>query len=375
MTMDPHPETPERSRAYHRWQFRLSVLGFLVTAAYLALWLCTGASVALRDALAARATQWWIEVGAALIVLGVGHRLVTLPLSWLSGFWLPRRFGLLHQPLHLWLADVAKASAVAAVLGTGATLLVYALLRATPWWWLWGAGLFLVAYALLALVAPVLLVPLFYRLAPLPDGELRDRLLGVAARAGVPVVGIWVADHSRKSRTANAAVVGLGHTRRILLFDTLLSAFTPEEIETVVAHELGHQVHRDIPRGLLVQAALTLVTFWVAHHALIAGTGALGLSGPADPAALPLFGLVLTGVGLVALPIANGWSRHVERQADAFALRLTGDAASFIGAMRRLGTLNLAEMDPHPVKEFFLYSHPSIGRRVKTASALLRQPT
>jgi STE24 endopeptidase len=197
----------------------------------------------------------------------------------------------------------------------------------------------------------------------------------VAARAGVPVVGIWVADHSRKSRTANAAVVGLGRTRRILLFDSLLSAFTPEEIETVVAHELGHQVHRDIPRGLLVQAALTLVTFWVAHHALIAGTGALGLLGPADPAALPLFGLVLTGVGLVALPIANGWSRHVERQADAFALRLTGDAASFIGAMQRLGTLNLAETDPHPVKEFFLYSHPSIGRRVKTASALLRQPT
>ena len=368
-------EDPERSRAYHRWQFRLSALGFAVTVAYLIAWLATGGNIALRDAVGAFTPHWWLQVPLALLVLGIGHRLVTLPLSWVSGFLLPRRFGLLHQPFRLWLADVAKAGAIATLLGIVATLVVYALLRATAWWWLWGALLFLLGYALLALAAPTLLIPLFYRLTPLQDGDLRVRVLRIAARAGVPVLGVWVADQSRKSRTANAAVVGLGRTRRILLFDTLLSELAADEIETVLAHELGHQVHGDIGRGLLVQAALTLGTFWIADHALRLGTRALGLDGLADPAGLPLFGLALMTVGLFALPIANGWSRHVERQADDFALRLTGNAPAFIAAMERLGALNLAEAEPHPIKELLFYSHPSIRRRVRSASAFLHQST
>jgi len=368
-------DDPERSRAYHRRQFRLSALGFAVTVAYLIAWLATGGNIALRDALVALTPHWWLHVPLALLVLGIGHRLASLPLSWASGFLLPRRFGLLHQPFRLWLADVAKAGAIATLLGIVATLVVYALLRATAWWWLWGALLFLLGYALLALATPMLLIPLFYRLTPLQDGDLRARVLRVAARAGVPVLGVWVADQSRKSRTANAAVVGLGRTRRILLFDTLLSELAADEIETVLAHELGHQVHGDIGRGLLVQAALTLGTFWIADHALRFGTRALGLEGPADPAGLPLFGLVLMAVGLFALPIANGWSRYVERQADDFALRLTGNAPAFISAMERLGALNLAEAEPHPIKELLFYSHPSIRRRVRSASAFLRQPT
>jgi STE24 endopeptidase len=368
-------DDPERSRAYHRWQFRLSALGFAVTVAYLVAWLASGGNIALRDALVAYTPHWWLQVPLALLVLGIGHRLVTLPLSWVSGFLLPRRFVLLHQPFRLWLADVAKAGAIATLLGIVATLVVYGLLRATAWWWLWGALLFLLGYALLALAAPTLLIPLFYRLSPLQDGDLRARVLRVAARAEVPVLGVWVADQSRKSRTANAAVVGLGRTRRILLFDTLLSELAADEIETVLAHELGHQVHGDIGRGLLVQAALTLGTFWIADHALRSGTRALGLEGLADPAGLPLFGLVLMAVGLFALPIANGWSRHVERQADDFALRLTGNAPAFIAAMERLAVLNLAEAEPHPIKELLFYSHPSIRRRVRSASAFLHQST
>ena len=136
----------------------------------------------------------------------------------------------------------------------------------------------------------------------------------------MPVTGVFVVDQSRKSRTANAAVTGLGRTRRILLFDTLLDQFTAEEIEAVLAHELAHQLHGDIRRGLLVQGALTLVTFWIADLALRWGVGWLGLAGPADIAGLPLFGLILVLVSLAALPVANGWSRRVEWQADRFAL-------------------------------------------------------
>jgi STE24 endopeptidase len=372
MTSDS--ERPERARAYHRRQLWIAAAGLAVTIAYLVAWLASGAALALRDALAALTPRWWVQVPLAVLLLAGGHRLVSLPLGWVGGFWLPRRFGLLHQPVTKWLWDAVKAGLVGAVLGVLAAVVVYGLLRTTAWWWLWSALIFLGGYALLAVVAPIWLVPLFYRLTPLGDAALADRLLRLAERASVPALGVWVADQSRKSRTANAAVVGLGATRRILLFDTLIEKFSPDEVEAVLAHELAHQVHGDVRRGLLVQGGLTLCTFWVADHALRLGSRALGLAGPADLAGLPLFALVLVGVGLVAMPIGNGWSRHVERRADEFALGMIPDPGAFIGAMERLATLNLAEQDPHPVKEFFLYSHPSIGRRIARARAFLRSP-
>ena len=162
-------------------------------------------------------------------------------------------------------------------------------------------------------------------------------------------------------------MTGLGRTRRILLFDTLVDRFEPEEVEAVLAHELGHHVAGDVWRGLAVQGAATLAAFWVADRALAAGAGALGLSGPADLAGLPLLGLVTMGVSLIALPVINGWSRRVETRADDFALRLSQNPAAFIGAMERLAGLNLAERDPHFLKELILYSHPSVGRRIARA--------
>jgi STE24 endopeptidase len=364
--------TDERARTYHRWQFGLSLAGFVLSALYLAALLATGAAVALRDRLAALTSSWWLELLLCLVVLAGAYRLMTMPLSWLSGFWLPRRFGLLHQPFLRWLWDGVKAALIGGALGLLGAEIVYGLMRQTPRWWLWAGIVFFAAYALLALVAPVWLAPLFYRLTPLRDKELSDRLLALARRAGVPVLGVWIADQSRKSRTANAAVTGLGRTRRILLFDTLVAEFTPDETEAILAHELAHHVHGDIWRGLAVQGALTLATFWVADKALRAGSRALHLGAPWDAAGLPLFGLILMGVTVVALPLANGWSRHVEREADDFALRTADDPAAFVTALGRLGELNLAEREPHPLKEFFLYSHPSIARRVARAKAWLR---
>jgi STE24 endopeptidase len=356
-----------RARAYHRRQLVLSLAELALSAVYLIALVETRAAVHLAERLATWTPRWWLALAAAVLVLGGGYRLLSLPLAWLGGFWLPRRYGLLHQSLGRWLWDGAKTALIGGVLGLVAVEILYGLMRWSPWWWLWGAVVFLGGYALLALVAPVWLVPLFYRLTPLPDGPLRSRLLALAARVGVPVTGVWVVDQSRKSRTANAAVTGLGRTRRILLFDTLLDTFTADEVEAVLAHELAHQLHGDIRRGLLVQGALTLVTFWLASGALQAGGVWLGLDGPADIGGLPLFGLVLLGAGLAALPLANGWSRHVEHAADRFALEMLPGPGPFIGAMERLATLNLAERDPHPVEEFFLYSHPPIGRRIAYA--------
>ena len=367
MALTPAPEEGARARVYHRRQLALSLLGLALSVTYLLVLIETRAATHLTEYLARWTTAWWLELGIVLLVLAGAYRLVTLPLHWLGGYWLPRRFGLLHQPFRRWLWDAVKAGLIGGMLGLLAVLIIYALLRVTPWWWLWGAAIFLTGYALLALVAPIWLVPLFYRLTPLPDGLLLTRLLALARRVGVPVTGVFVVDQSRKSRTANAAVTGLGRTRRILLFDTLLDEFTPEEVEAVLAHELAHQLHGDIRRGLLVQGALTLVTFWIADLALRWGVGWLGLDGPADIAGLPLFGLILMLVSLAALPVANGWSRRVEWQADRFALETIADPRAFIGSMERLATLNLAEREPHRLEELFLYSHPAIERRIAHA--------
>ena len=362
----------ERAARYHRHQLMLAAAGLALTVAYLLAVLVTGLSHDLAQEVARLTSPWWAQVAIVTVALGVGHGMLTFPLASIRGYVLPRRYGLLHQSVLSWLGDRLKASALGGILGLAGVEVIYGLLRVTPWWWLIAAAVFFVGYVLMTFVVPVWVLPLFYRLTPLPPGPLRERLLALADRAGVPVVGVWIADQSRKSRTANAAVIGLGRTRRILLFDTLLTEFQPEEIQSVLAHELGHHVHGDIRRGLVVQGLLTLVTFAIADVALRAGVTLGGLSGPADPAGVPWLGLVLLVLGLLAMPIGNAFSRRIERQADDFALVTTADREAFIGAMERLARLNLAERRPHPVKEFMLYSHPAIDRRIARAKAAVQ---
>jgi Zn-dependent protease with chaperone function len=352
---------------YHRVQLVLGAIGLAVGTLYLLGVLSTGIAACVARTL--DTWPWWAQLAIVAGTLGTAHRMLVAPLSWIRGWWLPRRYGLLHQPLSAWLGDQAKALALTTLLGLAALELVYALLRTTSqWWWLIAGAAFLVVYVVMAVVLPVWIVPLFYRLTPLTDESLRERLLALAARVECPVVGVWVADQSRKSRTANAAVVGLGRTRRILLFDTILD-FAPREIEAVLAHELGHLVHRDMWRGIAVQALFTLAGFAIASRALDFGVARWQLRDVADPAGLPWLALVLSVVGLLTLPLANAWSRHVERRADDFALRVTRDPDAFIGAMERLAGLNLAERRPHPWKERLLYSHPAIDRRIARARA------
>jgi STE24 endopeptidase len=360
----PEPADAER---YHRLQLVLGLAGFALGVVYLLAILVTGAAAALATAAAAVTGAWWARVALVTTGVGAGQSILGFPLRWVRGFWLPRRYGLLHQSLPSWLADRAKAAALGGVLGLGGVLVIYGVLGATRWWWLIAAMVFFVVGIALAALFPVLIVPLFYRLTPLADPELAATLLALARRAGVAAVGVWVVDESRKSRTANAAVVGLGRTRRIILYDTLATGFRREEVEAVLAHELGHHVHGDLRRGLIVQGALTLVTFWLAGRLMDAGVDLWGLSGLADPAGLPWLALVMLGLGALQLPLANGFSRWIERQADDFALTLTGDPTAFIGAMERLGELNLAERRPHRLKELLLYSHPALDRRIARA--------
>ncbi len=360
----------DQAKKYHRWQFRLGVAQLALIVALLAAFLVTGSTLTLRRWAESAGHPLWLQVAELCVILGFALRLATAPVTWLADYRLPVRFGLLHQPFWRWALDHLKAMALGGGLSLVAAEVVYLLLSVTAWWWIWGAAVFLAGSAFLTMVVPVWIVPLFYRLTVLADEKLRERLLALAARVGIPVVGVWVVDQSRKSRTANAALTGLGRTRRILLFDTLVAGFNPDEIETVLAHELAHHVHGDVRRGLVVQGGLTLLTFWVADLFLRGGSRWFALDGPADPAGLPLFGLIVVALGLMTLPLANGYSRWVERRADDFALAVTRNPEGFIGTMERLADLNLAERRPHPAKEFLLFSHPSIERRIARAREL-----
>ncbi len=361
-----------QARRYARQQQRLSLVNLGLGALLIGVLLFTGLSFWLRDALAF-APAWqpfagWLplRVGAYFLALFFAAFLIGIPLSYYSGYLLPRRYGLSTQSLGGWLADEGKGLALALVFELLAVEGVYALLAASPrWWWLWAGGAMLCVTALLANLAPVLFLPLFYKLTPLPDGEVKRRALARAERAHTRVRGIFSMNMSARTTAANAMVMGLGATRRIVIGDTLLTQYTPDEIEVVVAHELGHQVHRDIPKLILAQTAITLGGLAVVSLALGATLRAFPqYHGLADPATMPLIAATLAAFGLVTLPLANGFSRWVEHQADVYALESTGMSDAFISAMTRLANQNLAEAEPSPIIEFLLYNHPSIGRRL-----------
>jgi STE24 endopeptidase len=272
--------------------------------------------------------------------------------------------------LKAWLWDQFKGLLVTGILGLIVLEIIYALLGTFPQtWWLWMALVMLIFTVLLSNLAPVLIFPLFYKYKPLDDEDLVDRLTQLAAKAGARVKGVYVFDMSSKTVAANAALMGLGNTRRIVLGDTLVEKFTASEIETVLAHELGHHVHRDLPLGIIVQSLLTLVGFWLADAVMRWGIETFNYNGLTDPATLPLLIVALSVFGLVTMPLSNAWSRWREVKADAYALEMTRKPQAFINAMTRLANQNLADAEPPAWVEFLLHSHPSISKRVARAKA------
>ncbi|HEX6544377.1 MAG TPA: M48 family metallopeptidase [Ktedonobacterales bacterium] len=367
----------EKARRYARQRQLLMLINLGISALVIAVLLFSGLSFWLRDALQFSAgwqpiAGWepW-RTGLFFLVLSAAIAVIEAPLSWYGGYVLPHRYGLSTQRFSGWLLDGLKSLAISLPIELLAVEFVYLLLAVTPdAWWLWAGLAILLFTVVLANLAPILLLPLFYKLTPLPDGDVKQRALALAAQAHTRVCGIYSMNMSTKTTAANAAVMGLGNTRRIVIGDTLLQHYTPDEIEVVVAHELGHQVHRDIPKLILVQSATMLGGLYLVNLALHMVVGAIpAYHGLSDPATMPLVAAVLGVFGLIVLPLTNGYSRVVERRADGYALESTGKVSAFISAMTRLANQNLAELKPNPLIEFFLYNHPSIGNRLDFARA------
>lgn len=360
----------DKAAKYHRLQRRASVGSLIVSAALLLTLVVSGWTLSLRTF-----SEQLIPAAPALAyvsLLTVLAEALSLPLAFYGGFVLERRYGLSNERIGGWLLDQAKSCAITLLLGCAAAALVYQLIRWSPeWWWLTAGAVFAVLIVVLTNLAPVLLLPLFYSVKPLQRETLRARLLALAERAGARVLGAYEWGLGAKTRKANAALTGVGATRRILVSDTMLAEYSEEEIEVVLAHELAHHVHGDIWKFIGFESVLVLAGFYLAAKALESLAGFFGLRSVADVAGLPLLLLAAGFVSVLMIPAAHAMSRAFERSADRFALDLTRNPAAFISAMRRLGAQNLAEEHPSKIVQWLFYSHPPVGERIAMARELL----
>ena len=310
--------------------------------------------------------------GAWIAAVITNQKALALPLAFHRGFFLDRRYGLSSEPIGAWLRDHLKAIGLGLVFAIAGAEIVFVALRVSgSWWWLASAAAFIIAMGLMAKIAPIVLLPLFYKFAPLDRESLGARLVSLSQRAGVPALGVYEWALGEKTRRANAALVGTGRTRRIIVSDTLLAEYSDDEIEVILAHEIGHHVHRDILVALIAESALLLVAFYVAAAALAAWGPRLGLRSADDMAALPLLLLAGGATTVAATPVVNALSRWNERRADRYALKLTQQPAAFISAMKRLGTQNLAEERPSRAVLWLFHTHPPIEQRIKAAQSFL----
>lgn len=370
-TLDP--EKQKQAKQYSRIKRRLWLADTLFSVAYFLAWLFFGWSAALRALITDDwlLTSDWLLIAVYFAIFGGAYSLLNLPLAYYSGFILPHRFDQSNQTVKDWIIDQLKGLAIGVPLGLFVIELIYLALRSTgDLWWLWVAGGLLLMNVLLANLAPVLILPLFNKFVPLGDEhkELEDRLLALAARANTKVKGVFKFDMSKRTKSANAALMGLGNTRRIVLGDTLVNEFTLDEIETVLAHELGHQVHKDIAFLITFGTLSTTLGLYLASLAFNYAITFFGFASAADVAAFPALAFIMGVYGFVTGPIDNAFTRWRENMADDYALQSTGKGEAFASGFTRLANQNLSEVDPEKWVVFMFYSHPPLGERIAKAN-------
>ena len=358
----------QRAKRYEAIHNLLFVVETVYTILLLVAFLGWKGSDILANAAQSISPNPWIHVAIYGAVVVIATKLLFLPLNYYGDYHLEHKFGLSNENLGAWAFDELKSLGLNLLLSVALLdVLYFVLRRAGDWWWV-GAGLcFLVFGVVMSALFPVLILPLFYKLQPLENESLREKLTALAQRVGAKVLGVYRMGMSEKTKKANAAFAGLGSTKRIILGDTLLDKFAEDEIEVVMAHEMAHYKHGDITKMIAWGAVTTFLGLKVADLGLHWGMVKLGYAHVWDIAAFPLLALCLFIFGLVAMPLNNAFSRSREWKADATALELTSNRDAFIRAMRKLAEQNLADLSPHPLVEFLLHDHPSLARRIAWA--------
>jgi STE24 endopeptidase len=362
------PDTAE-AREYNRTRRWIEIGDLAISFGFLIVLLATGWTNSLSD-LGRRmgGDHYVLSLFLYVVLLSVISKVLGAGLDF-YGYRLERRFALSNQQPGSWMADQFKAWGLGLILGAMVAEIVYGAMRFSPeYWWIISWLIFIPLIIFFTQIAPVVLFPLFYKFTPLQDEELKARLVRLGERAGTRVRGVYEWKLSEKSKKANAALTGLGNTRRIILADTLLRAYDGDEIEAVLAHELGHHVHGHMMKMIIVQFAVTLLGFWAANEVLrYAIQDQHMFQSLTDFANLPLLALVFSALSLLLMPALNAYSRYTERQADLYCWKSVPSIAPYITAMKKLNTQNLSESHPSRLVEILFHSHPPISKRIAAA--------
>jgi len=319
--------------------------------------------------------QFWVVFFYALVFIILAF-IVGLPSSY-YGFHLEQKYQLSNQNFFQWFGEQLKGLLVMFIIGVIVIEGIYLALKKAPrTWWIYVSIVFVFFTVLLINLAPVLIMPLFNVYTPLPQGEIRDKLMALSEKAGVKVEGIYEMDMSKQTKKANAVFTGIGNTKRIVLGDNLVKEYTPDEIEVVIAHEMGHNILHHIWKIIALMSFVSAIGFLLIHltmgRIINRYRARLKIEGPADIASLPLFMLIFVVFSLITLPVSPTYSRYMEHQADKFALDLTHNPDAFISAMNKLAYQNLSDPNPSPVIEFLLYDHPPASKRIKFAETYIK---
>ena len=370
----------DKSTRYHRRRRRAVLVSLGTRVALLTGVLLLGLTAALRDLVATTASmlglgptlQGAAAAAGVAMTLGVMTEALVLPAVWYGDCRLEQRYGLSRAGLTDWLWGHTKTVLVGLMFWTGIVLVVYELIRRWPAsWWGIAAALFAAVLVVVTYVAPVVILPWFHPLRPIRRAALRVRLEALARRADASVVGVYEWRLASRSSRPNAALAGLGRTRRVLLSDRLLADYSDDEIEVVVAHELAHHVHRDIWKTIAYLTVVATSAFAAGHWALTALGPPLGVMEIGDVAGVPILALGAGGLIAVLSPFGNVMSRRHERRADRYALDLTRNPAALLSGLRRVATEHLAEERPSRIVEWLFHSHPPLAERVAAVRATM----
>lgn len=369
--MDDHTafeQKHSREKRYNAIKLRLSIADIILSLVIIGLLAFSGISNIVVNVLTQYVSNLYLMFFMFIIVIGILYSILDFPFDFYGEYIVEHRFNLSNQTIITWIIERLKSSAIGIVIGVPVAMMFYFFLKATGWlWWLYFSVFIFLISIILSRVAPVIIFPIFYKFKELESDEIRDRIMRLLNEQGIKIKGIYSFNLSKDTKKANAGFTGIGRGRRIILSDTLIGQFTPDEIAVVFAHEMGHNKHRHIVKTILLGAASIFLSFFLCGQLYRFTLGYLGYVNVYDIPAIPILFFYLTLFSLITMPLSNALSRRFERAADQYALEITRDRAAFISSMEKLADINLADRDPNPVTEFMFYSHPSIKKRIAFA--------
>lgn len=362
----------EKAKQYWTIKNRLMMCNLVFNLVFFLMFIFTGWSAGLRDWLSHFQNNFFLLNTFYLTVFGAINFCLFLPFNFYEGFVLEHRFGLSRQTFRAWFMEAFKKTAIVAIIALIFTEVSYLFLLKFPQsWWFWTPVFYLLILIILTKLTPDILLPFFFRFHPLEAGPLRIQITGLLKRFNVVIREVYIIEFSKKTAKANAIIAGLGKAKYIFLSDTLVNQFSVDEAEIVFAHELGHLLRKDPFFLLTLRSFCVFVCFFCSNLFFRNLIFRFGFNGLSDIAALPILIIIFMLISLVLAPLKNYLSRFLEKQADDFAIKVTGNPKGFISMIRRLGENNLSDFSPSRLVEIFYYDHPPILKRMQSAQQYL----